>query len=191
LAPARCGPHALPAKDQKLVNDAIDLGARYLKVTQNQFGTWTLDKDNHPVAYAALPALTLLECGVEPDDLQMKRAALFVRLNYGKLDRTYDLALTLLFLDRLADKKDRKIIQTLALRLIAGQSPTGGWSYKCPILTAAEHRSLLSVLQKLNPKRESPKSKKDPGKSPLAGTDKKDTDKLKPVEPKKPGPSAK
>jgi hypothetical protein len=191
FAPAHGGPHALPAKDQKLVNDAIDLGARYLKLTQNEWGTWTRDKDNHPVAYAALPALTLLECGLEPDDLQMKRAALFVRLNYGKLDRTYDLALTLLFLDRLGDKKDRKIIQTLALRLIAGQSPTGGWSYKCPILTAAEHRNLLSVLQKLNPKPASPRGQKDPTKSPPADTDKKDADKLKPVEPKKPGPSAK
>jgi hypothetical protein len=148
---ARGGPNPLPKADQKKVNDAIDLGVRYLKLTQSRWGTWTLDKDNYPVGYAALPGLTLLECGEEATDPAVKQAALFVRSGCAKVDRTYEIALAILFLDRLGDKKDRKIIQMLALRLIAGQTPTGGWSYKCPILNARAHSQLLAVLQKLNP----------------------------------------
>ena len=54
-------------------------------------------------------------------------AAAFVRGWCLKIDTTYEIALSILFLDKLGEAKDRELIQKLALRLIAGQGPTGGW----------------------------------------------------------------
>src|SRR5207237_9188825 len=77
-------------------------------------------------------------------------AAVFVRLAAPNIDKTYEIALAVLFLDRLGEAKDRPLIQKLALRLIAGQTPSGGWSYKCPILSEADSKQLLAVLNKLD-----------------------------------------
>src|SRR5262249_46044245 len=45
--------------------------------------------------------------------------------------RTYELSLTIMFLDRLGDPFDRPIIQLLGIRLVAGQCKNGGWTYDC------------------------------------------------------------
>jgi hypothetical protein len=61
-----------------------------------------------------------------------------------------------LFLDRLhehketnaADKnKHKELLQKLALRVIAGQRPGGGWDYNCPLLTPQKEQELLSALR--------------------------------------------
>src|SRR5207244_8369463 len=65
---------------------------------------------------------------------------------------TYDLGMAVLFLEKLGNPRDKALIQSLALRLVAGQSPAGGWDYKCPILTGAEERQLLKFLQRNRPK---------------------------------------
>src|SRR5260370_20049624 len=67
------------------------------------------------------------------------------------MDSTYGLALSILLLDRVGDPRDRPLIQALALRLIAGQTTTGGWSYKCPILSGPVHKDLFALLKKLPP----------------------------------------
>jgi hypothetical protein len=149
-------PLPLPADEQALVNVAIDRGVAYLKGAQNPWGTWGTGKEpgaagGHMVGYTALPALTLLECGVQPDHLAIVRAAAAVRASWAKIDTTYELALSILFLDRLGDPKDRALIETFALRLIAGQTPSGGWSYRCPTLNQPTQRQLLAVLRQLNP----------------------------------------
>jgi hypothetical protein len=154
-APARSDPPPLPWKDQEQVNFAIDRGVAFLRqaqlrYTQGQYGTWAR-KDLHRVGYTALPGLTLLECGVSPKDDAVVRAANYVRRYAGKLTYTYDIALAILFLDRLGDAKDRPLIQRLALRLVAGQGPTGGWGYRCPVLDADAHKQLLTVLRQLDP----------------------------------------
>jgi hypothetical protein len=136
----------LPAGLQAKVNRAVDHGVVYLFGTQPVWGSWTLDFKNHSVGYAALPGLTLLECGESKDHLVIQRAVSFVRQNCAKLTTTYDLALAILFLDRLSDPGDEKLIQTLALRLIAGQTVTGGWSYRCPVLSAGQNQQLLAAL---------------------------------------------
>jgi hypothetical protein len=51
----------------------------------------------------------------------------------------------------MGDKKDRKTIQILAARLIAGQSPTGGWGYKVPKLTQTQQDQILGALRKMSP----------------------------------------
>src|SRR5262249_44459324 len=137
-----------PAVQEK-VNKAIDKGSAFLKSTAGPWGTWTANKE-YATGYAALPGLTLLECGVPPNHPAGHNAAAFVRLAAPNLEKTYEISLSVLFLDRLGDPKDKPLIQKLALRLIAGQAPSGGWTYKCPILSDADTKQLLAVLRKLD-----------------------------------------
>src|SRR5439155_11286294 len=44
----------------------------------------------------------------------------------------------LLFLCKLNQPADQEIIKLLAMRLVAGQLDSGGWSYECPALTAPQ-----------------------------------------------------
>jgi hypothetical protein len=142
----------LPAEEQDAVNDAIIRGVDYLKRTQQKSGTWAKVGVGQRIGYAILPGLTLMECGVPASDPSIQQAAQYLRARAGKLDTTYDLSLGILFLDRLGDPKDKKIIQTFALRLVAGQSATGGWGYKCPLLPARSQMELLIALRHLDPR---------------------------------------
>jgi len=132
--------------EQKRINNAIDNGVKFLKSTQFNKGRW--DNGPHPVGYAALPGLTLLECGVPANDPVVKGAAKFVREHVKTLTATYELALAILFLDRLGDSRDKELIQTLAIRLIAGQNATGGWTYHCPVLGSPDQKHLLAFLRR-------------------------------------------
>ena len=64
----------------------------------------------------------------------------------GNVRATYQLALAILFLDRLGEYKDTDLIQYLALCLIAGQRADGGWIYQCPALDRASVPQLLERL---------------------------------------------
>ncbi len=135
--------------EEKRVNAAIDRGIAFLRKQQTDSGTWV--PYGHPVGMAALPALTLLECGVSPEDPQVQKAAAFVRKAIPKLNKTYELALAILFLDRLGESQDRPRIKTLAARLIAGQTRAGGWTYDCPLLSTEYEQLLTEALQELPP----------------------------------------
>ena len=141
----------LPPEEQSAVDRAIDRGVKFLKATAQKNGTWARFGAPHQYGYAALPGLTLLECDVPLSDPILQHTAHCLRSSAATLDTTYELSLAILFLDRLGEPKDRKIIQTFALRLIAGQSATGGWGYKCPILGNKSQLELLTVLRHLNP----------------------------------------
>ncbi|MGH7222168.1 MAG: hypothetical protein ACRELF_02975, partial [Gemmataceae bacterium] len=142
----------LPLAEQDAVKDAVIRGVDYLKRTRQPSGTWAKVGVGNRIGYAVLPGLTLLECGVAASDPSIQRAAQYLRARAAKLDTTYDLSLGILFLDRLGDPKDEKIIQTFALRLVAGQSVTGGWGYKCPLLPARSQMELLNALRHLDPR---------------------------------------
>jgi hypothetical protein len=139
------------AEQQKNINAAIQKGVRYLKGIQQAQGSWTT-KSRHEVGYAALPGLTLLECEVPAKDPVVQRAAVFVRRASVNLTDTYDLALAILFLDRLGERSDHVLIQQLALRLVAGQKESGGWGYDCPLLSLPEMSELMLFLQRTRPK---------------------------------------
>jgi hypothetical protein len=107
----------------------------------------------HPGA-VALAGLTLLECGLPPDDPGVHKAITTVRSQAPTLGFTYSLAVAILFLDRLNDPKerpvdpsDRELIRRMALRLIANQNFKGGWSYRCQMLTPEREESLLNELR--------------------------------------------
>jgi hypothetical protein len=142
----------LPEEEQARVKKAIERGVRYLQATREMGGTWAPPGEGlnaYRVGYAALPGLTLLECGVPPTHRSVQQAAGFVRRNAARSDRTYELALAILFLDRLGDKKDQALIETCALRLIAGQSVSGGWGYTCPEIGPATQKELWAALRRL------------------------------------------
>jgi hypothetical protein len=141
----------LTPQEQAAVNRAIAQGVAFLRATELPTGTWAEPKGGHQVGYAALPALTLLECGVPANDPAILRAAAFVRQHGPKLDTTYEVSLAILFLDRLNDPRDKGLIQTLAARLIVGQSHTGGWGYKVPTLTPNQHQEFVGLLRRAYP----------------------------------------
>jgi hypothetical protein len=152
-APLRPVPEAepapwLPPQEQEEVNKALDIGVQWLKNAQMPNGRWP---GPHPVGMTALPALTLLECGVPADDSHVQKAVQQVREAMPRLNTTYELALAILFLDRLRDPADEERIQTCALRLVAGQTPAGGWSYNCPLLSPQQEQDLLASMQQTRP----------------------------------------
>jgi hypothetical protein len=134
---------SLPEAEQVKVNHAIEAGVKFLKSTQTAQGPWP---GTLPVGYTALPGLTLLECGVPATDPAVRKAAAFVRKACARLDTTYELSLAILFLDRLGDSADEPLIRTLALRLVAGQTLAGGWSYRCPVLAPKDQQQLYKLL---------------------------------------------
>ena len=145
------GEMPLSKEEQARVDRAIDEGVAYLKRSQGKQGSWAGQWEAHTVGYAALPGLTLLECGLPADDPVIRRAAELVRRDAPRLDFTYEIALSILFLDRLGDNEDRELIRTLAVRLIAGQMRTGGWTYGCPLLAKKSQEEILAALHKLDP----------------------------------------
>jgi hypothetical protein len=137
--------------DQRLIDDASARGTWYLRDRQLPEGTW---ERGLPVGLAALPALTLMECGVPASDpLVQKAAGLVRRLAWQgppqkALQATYQLALAILFLDRLGEEQDVELIRYLALCLMTGMHPQdGAWHYGCPRLDPQMTSQLLESLQ--------------------------------------------
>ncbi|HWG46352.1 MAG TPA: HEAT repeat domain-containing protein [Gemmataceae bacterium] len=135
------GSTASPARavDAEDIKQAIDRGVTSLRRVQGRDnGQWPHIK----IGATALAGLTLLECGVADDDKAVLRAADAVRRSSITLTHTYSICLSILFLDRLGDPEDVPLIESLMVRLLAGQNSTGGWSYECPPISAAETRRL-------------------------------------------------
>src|SRR5262249_26262118 len=133
----------------------------YLKRLQQNSGEW---RHSTIIGATALAALTLLECDVDKEDPGIKAAAQFLRRSSANLTHTYSIALIIMFLDRLGDDQDKPLLETLTIRLLNGQSPTGGWSYNCPIGPQEARRLTGNVNEK-----------GDPDKKP-AGADNQDND---------------
>lgn len=135
-APAR-------AAEKDAIQRAVARGVEYLKRNQAVDGSWP-----HINAGAtALAGLTLLECGVPAEDPVIQRAAAFVRQASVGATHTYSVSLFILFLDRLGDSREVPLLESLSVRLLAGQSPQGGWSYQCPTPSEEEVRRLGAHLQ--------------------------------------------
>jgi hypothetical protein len=109
---------------ERAVNEAIDRGTVYLRKHGEQLRL--------PQRYEGLLGLTLLECGVPPNDPLVARIANSLRIQADRLDRTYELSTAIFFLDRLG-KGDGGLIRLFADRLVAGQDEGGTWTYRCPL----------------------------------------------------------
>ena len=123
---AATGP-AARAVDQDAIDKAVERGVAFLRgAAPNGYDA------AHPAGATALAGLTLLECGVAPDDKAVRAAAATVRQAAVTQDQTYSLALGILFLDRLGDPDDVPLIESMTVRLLEGQNAAGGWTYTCP-----------------------------------------------------------
>src|SRR5207249_3530648 len=103
--------------------------------------------DNQRLWVAGLVGLTLLACGVPADDPQVAAIIGRVRSEAPNLRTTYDLAVSIWLLDQLDQPSDRDLIRTMALRLVAGQGPAGGWDYNCDLLSREQEQQLLAALE--------------------------------------------
>jgi hypothetical protein len=121
-------------------------------MTQGADGSWG---GSSPVGFAALPGLTLLECGVPANDPVVQKAADYVRthcLNVTDHYKTYQWSLALLFLDRLGESRDWDLIRTLALSLVAEQTVSGGWGYGGALLNPQQRDEVAGILNELRDK---------------------------------------
>jgi hypothetical protein len=135
---------AARSADKETIQRAVDHGVAYLKGIQGADGTW----QGSEIGATALCGLALLESGIKADDPAVQKAAKAVREQSVSLTKTYSLSLAIMFLDRLGDPADAELIDSMAVRLLAGQNPaTGGWTYECPPLAEAEVRRLKESLQ--------------------------------------------
>lgn len=130
---------------QPLIKRALERGVTYLKGKQTRAGAW---ESHHAMGGTALVALTLLECDLPGDDPVVQLAAGQIRQGSVSLDYTYGLSLSIMFLDRLGDPADIPLIESMTVRLLAGQSQRGGWTYHCPAPVADEVRRLTALVQR-------------------------------------------
>jgi hypothetical protein len=158
---------AARAADKAAVDRAVDRAVAYLKSTQQADGTWRYQHTgpgpapgsvaDTTVGATALAGLALLEGGVAPEDPAIQKAVRVVRDASTDCTFTYSLSLMVMFLDRLGDPADVPLIESLAVRLLAGQDPaTGGWSYDCPPLPRDEVRRLQALPRGESPLRRPP-----------------------------------
>jgi hypothetical protein len=143
------------------VDQAVANGVAYLK-RQQVNGAWSYF--GRHLGPTSLAALTLLECGVKDNDPLILKAADLVRDLCVKNDKnsnsTYEMSLAIMFLDRLGDPRDEPFIESLAVRLMAGQGTSGGWGYFCPEMDGDEVTRLLKHFKNFNEMKAGPK----PGK---------------------------
>jgi hypothetical protein len=133
------------AVDKEAVNAAIDRGVASLKKMQDQDGAWSYSQQ--PMGSTSLVALTLLECGVPKNDRSIQKAAKVVRNAGLRLSSTYSLSLAILFLDRLGQVEDTPLIESMLVRLMAGQDASGGWTYECVTISDAEVKRVTDEMQ--------------------------------------------
>ena len=152
---------AARAVDQEAIDKAVDRGVEFIRGDGALTG---VDASMQPPGATALVGLTLLECGVAADDPAVRHAAEVVRQAAVTMTQTYSLSLSILFLDRLDDPADEPLIQSMAVRLMAGQNSSGGWTYTCPVVADAEVRRLTSAAH------DAPKPGKGPDGKPVKPT---------------------
>jgi hypothetical protein len=139
-----CATGAARAATPKEIETAIRDGAAFLKKSG---GDGKEKRDPDQIGATALVGLALLESGTPADDPVIKKITERIRDASYTQTQTYQLALCILYLDRYGDPGDRAIIQMLGVRLLAGQQPSGGWTYGCisPVPPATE-RALRTKL---------------------------------------------
>ena len=153
---------AARAADVAAVDRAIARGADYLKQSQTKEGFWTRPA-NGTTGATALAGLALLECGVSADDPTVQRAAEALREAAIPVTDTYSIALGILFFDRLGDAGDVPLIESLTVRLLAGQTADGGWTYECPSIGESEVHRLRELIKVRSPNgRKQPLAEKRP-----------------------------
>jgi hypothetical protein len=129
------------AVEREAIVKAIQNGVNHIKSNARD-GSWG------PLGTTALHAWALLECEVPEDDPVIVKAAENIRRWSVGSTATYDISLTILFLDKLNDPADVPLIESLGVRLLEGQRASGGWTYECPKPDTEESRRLDTLVIK-------------------------------------------
>lgn len=165
VGPMIASAHAQDQEVDPQIKTAIARGVAFLKDLQRGDGIW----QHHEIGATALAALTLLECEVPANDPAIRKAAAAVRQASIDLSHTYSLALCVMFLDRLGDADDFPLIESLTVRLMAGQNANGGWTYHCPTISMQESRRLRTVVEnRMKAERNDAVRAKTPERRPLS-----------------------
>jgi hypothetical protein len=163
----------IPDANQPRINEAIRKGVDSLKkevLSRDRLYHRSELADVAPAnahhGAIALAGLTLLECGVAPDDPAVQRAAEAIRDAASLIHATYALAAAILFLDRLHMKvpdvdgtrlrevvgstkaqedRDGELIRSFALRLMSCQDQGGFWGYGRPVSREQEEKTFQKV----------------------------------------------
>ncbi|HEY1378175.1 MAG TPA: HEAT repeat domain-containing protein [Gemmataceae bacterium] len=162
LAAAQIPAAGVPAE---MINRAVERGVaalRKLQAADGHFGS-----TGYGSGPTSLAALALLECGVKPGDEQVQNAVTYVREDCPTLNRVYQLALAIMLLDRLADPLDEPLIQELAVRLLEGQTKTGGWTYTTPNVSAEDAERVKALLRRRVELKTTPDAAKPTDRPPL------------------------
>jgi uncharacterized protein (TIGR03067 family) len=147
------------AVDDEAVRRAVDRGVDYLKQIQTKEGLWARQAGG-TIGASALAGLALLECGVSAEDPAVRKLVPALRDGSLSLTDTYSIALAIMFFDRLGDKGDVPLIESLTVRLLAGQNEDGGWTYQCPAVTDAEISRLRNAIKERRPNERNEASEK-------------------------------
>ena len=126
------------------IHQAIAKGVKLLQVAHQPSPTYR--GGGNEMGSACLAGLALSECGVTVTDLALRNITVYVRTNALRQTNTYQIALTIMFLDRLGTLSDRHMIQLLGLRLMTGQLDSGGWSYGCGAPLSPEDETRLTNM---------------------------------------------
>jgi hypothetical protein len=139
------------AATPKQIDTAIQRGMAVLKDKYKAgaaFAAGEAAHDAQGVGVAALAGLALLEGGAAPNDPAITNIVGHVRKHSYTLNHTYQIGLSIMFLDRLGDPADVPIIQMLGVRLLVGQNKAGGWTYETSAdIPAAEGQRLQAAFQ--------------------------------------------
>jgi hypothetical protein len=140
------------------VETAVKNGGAYLqKAWANGNGG-----NNHKVGGAALAGMAMLEAGIKKDDPAIQKITKQVRDEALSQTETYQVSLCIMFLDKLGEAQDIPVIQMLGVRLYAGMTSAGKWTYSTwEAVPADEVRRLQTVLSQAD-------LKSAPGQKPPA-----------------------
>ena len=138
------------AADEAKVKASINAAVAYLKANalSNVPAAGNPDDqlDGLGEGPAALAGIALIEAGVPLNDPVIQQIAALVRKAAIPQSQTYQVALDIIFLDKLGEQVDTTLIQSLGVRLIAGQQRNGGWGYGLPKVDKQEMGRLRAVL---------------------------------------------
>lgn len=126
------------------VKAAVVKGIKYLQAVHRPAPNYA--GGSHDMGTATLAGLALLESGVPVTDAAIGNITQYIRKNALRQTGTYEVSLTIMYLDRLGHPADRPIIQFLGFRLLGGQAGNGGWSYDCGYALNADDEAKLTAL---------------------------------------------
>ena len=113
--------------DNPAVEAAIKRGAQCIERHQLQDGCW--EGQGHRLGETALAGLALLAAGYHAESPAVMGAIRAVRRLAPVNRQTYDVALAVMFLDRVGHQGDSDMIRRLGEAIAAGQAANGCWTY--------------------------------------------------------------